>query len=138
MHFEKLKDEFQNYVLVRSRYFLAGMFMLMAIFGFVNIYIMSAINGLYPAYLLITTVLLCTFLFSSGLGLLLRKTWAVYAFVCFVVASLSLTVVSQFGLLRQDWLTFSIFFFLLCVIFALTGRSVKNSLARSDHNHDKI
>jgi uncharacterized membrane protein len=105
---------------------LAGLFMSIAIFGFVNIYVMVAVENLYPAYLTIIAVVLGALLFVSGLGLLLRKAWAVYAFFGFTVFFLTLAVVSQFGLPRQDWLTFSLIFLLLCVVFALIGRSVKS------------
>lgn len=108
-----------------NMFVLASLFIMLAIFGFINIYIMSAIQNLYPGYILAFVLVLSILLFASGIGLLLMKKWAFYTFVGFSLFFLALAVVSQFGLLKQDWVSFSTIFLVLCVLFAFTGRYIK-------------
>lgn len=117
---------YKSLILDKKKLVLSALFVLLAIFGFVNIYIMSAIRSLYPIYLLMFVLVLSLLLLLSGIGLLLKKKWTLYTFFGFSLLFLALAFISQFGLLKQDWVVFTIIFIVLCALFALIGNYVKN------------
>jgi hypothetical protein len=126
----------KNLMLNKIKLIMASLFILLAIFGFINIYLMSAIQNLYPGYLLVFVLVLSMLLFASGIGLLLMKKWAFYTFVGFSLFFVALAVVSQFGLLKQNWVSFFTIFLVLCVLFAFTGRYVKLCVERLTSDGD--
>jgi hypothetical protein len=109
----------------KKRLALATLFISLSIFGFANIYMMSVIRSLYPAYILIFVFVLSILLSVSGLGLILKKKWAFYAFLGFALSFLALAIISQFGLLKQDWIVFFITFLILSILIALAEQYVK-------------
>lgn len=110
----------KNYIVLGS------VFILLALVSFVNIIAMGVIQGLYPIYLLMFILVLDLLLLLSGIGLLFKKKWTFYAFFLFSMFFLVLAFISQFGLLKQDWATFLIVFLVVCVVFIVIGRYVKN------------
>jgi hypothetical protein len=111
--------------LVEKRIILSVFMILLSLVSFFNAYYMIVVKDLYPAYLQIIVYVFSLLLFVSGLGLMLNKKWAYYAFIGFSFVFLVLAVVSQLGLLSQNWLLFFLIFMMIGLLLILVSRYIK-------------
>jgi hypothetical protein len=111
--------------LVEKRIILSILMILLSLVCFLDAYYMVVIKDLYPAYLQIIVSMFSLLLFVSGIGLMLHKRWSYYMFIGFSFMFLALAVISQLGLLSQDWLLFFLVFIMIGLLLILISRYIK-------------
>lgn len=108
---------------------LIGLVLLFVFFSLMNLMVVYE-NSMTP----LITFLIASysfFLLLSGVGLLLRKKWALWAFMCFASIFLFSAIYFQFGLMEIDWIGLVVFLCITSLVFLLLGALISRLLEQN-------